>query len=192
MKTVKTILLTLLAVTLAAAVALAVVALGGWVDVAATSPSSPWVDRFLHATRENAVARATRAIEVPPLDGAERVERGLAAYHRLCAGCHGAPGVEPADAARGLNPLAPDLAGSPENDPARLFWITKNGIRMTGMPAFGPTHADEEIWDLVAAVTALGATTAEAYERAVGEEKPAAAGAPTAGGSALDEGPGDV
>ena len=31
-----------------------------------------------------------------------------------------------------------------------LFWILQNGIRMTGMPAFGPTHKDEELWKMVA------------------------------------------
>ena len=38
---------------------------------------------------------------------------------------------------------------------AELFWIAKNGIRMTGMLAFGPTHKDEEIWSVVAFVQRL-------------------------------------
>ena len=27
-----------------------------------------------------------------------------------------------------------------------IFWVVKNGIKMTGMPAYGPTHEDETIW----------------------------------------------
>ena len=28
--------------------------------------------------------------------------------------------------------------------------ITKHGVKMTGMPAWGPTHSEEELWSLVA------------------------------------------
>jgi len=174
MKTFKTIFLTLLATLLLVLVALGVVAFGGHVDVAATSPGSPLVERFLHVTRERAVERAARGIEVPPLDDPARVERGLVAYHRLCAGCHGAPGVEPAEAAWGLNPLPPELTHAASEDPARVYWITENGIRMTGMPAFGPVLDEAELWDLVAAVTVLAETPVEDYERAVGGEEPVA------------------
>jgi mono/diheme cytochrome c family protein len=61
--------------------------------------------------------------------------------------CHGAPGVKGAELSKGLNPAAPSL-GKGENDTpdGELFWIIKHGIRMTPMPAFGPTHTDEEIW----------------------------------------------
>lgn len=36
-----------------------------------------------------------------------------------------------------------------------LFWIIKNGIRLSGMPAFGKVESDEHIWDLVFFVRAL-------------------------------------
>jgi hypothetical protein len=36
-----------------------------------------------------------------------------------------------------------------------LFWIVKHGLRMTPMPAFGPTHTDEEIWKIVAFIRHL-------------------------------------
>jgi mono/diheme cytochrome c family protein len=36
-----------------------------------------------------------------------------------------------------------------------LQWIVSNGIRMTGMPAFGPSRTEEEIWQLVAALRRL-------------------------------------
>jgi mono/diheme cytochrome c family protein len=34
------------------------------------------------------------------------------------------------------------------SDP-ELFWIVKNGIRLSGMPGFGKVESDEHIWDLV-------------------------------------------
>ena len=42
-----------------------------------------------------------------------------------------------------------------------LFWLVQGGIRMTGMPAFGPTHSDEEIWKIVAFVRRLPALSPE-------------------------------
>jgi hypothetical protein len=57
---------------------------------------------------------------------------------------------------QGLNPPPPDLADSAAHmTPAELFWVTKNGIKMTGMPAWGATHADEALWPVVAFMTRL-------------------------------------
>ena len=56
------------------------------------------------------------------------------------------------------------------------FWIIKNGIEMTGMPAFGGSHSDEEIWDMLAFVNRLrrGLTAAQ-YDSLVATT-PAASG----------------
>lgn len=39
-----------------------------------------------------------------------------------------------------------------------LFWIIKNGIRFTGMPAFGKVEAANNIWGLVKYVRTLPST----------------------------------
>ncbi|MGJ0531920.1 MAG: c-type cytochrome [Methylocystis sp.] len=46
---------------------------------------------------------------------------------------------------------------------AELFWIIKNGVKMTAMPAFGPTHQDEQIWNIVAFVRRLPRLSAEQF-----------------------------
>jgi mono/diheme cytochrome c family protein len=52
--------------------------------------------------------------------------------------------------AQGLNPEAPDLAEDmKEMSPPEIFWVVKNGIRMTGMPGWGETHSDEQLWEIV-------------------------------------------
>ncbi len=57
---------------------------------------------------------------------------------------------------QGLNPPAPDMAEeAAEMTPAELFWVTKHGIKMTGMPAWGATHDDDSIWPVVAFMTRL-------------------------------------
>jgi len=83
----------------------------------------------------------------------------------MCAGCHGAPGQDPEAMGQGLNPPPPDLAESAlEWSPAELFWVTKNGIKMTGMPAWGATHDDDAIWPVVAFLTKLPDLDAAQYK----------------------------
>jgi len=48
--------------------------------------------------------------------------------------------------------------------PAELFWVTKNGIKMTGMPAWGATHDDDAIWPVVAFMTKLPELNAGQYQ----------------------------
>ncbi|HEX5103630.1 MAG TPA: cytochrome c, partial [Pirellulaceae bacterium] len=76
---------------------------------------------------------------------------GMAHYRAMCLQCHGAPDVKSHAFAKGLNPPPPALAHvAREWSDGELFWITKHGIRMTGMPAFGHNHSDEELWKIVA------------------------------------------
>ena len=57
---------------------------------------------------------------------------------------------------RGSLPAPPQLAEAASDlTDAELFWITKHGIQMTGMPGFGATHGDDELWDIVAVVKRL-------------------------------------
>jgi len=82
----------------------------------------------------------------------------------MCAGCHGGPGVERGETGKGMTPTPPDLAEEAgEWSDAELYWITEHGIKLAGMPAFGPTHSDEEIAMIAAFVRLLPEMTAEEY-----------------------------
>ena len=82
----------------------------------------------------------------------------------MCAGCHLAPGVETSAIRTGLNPRPPVLARIIPHTPlAELFWIIKNGIKMTGMPAWGQTEDDASIWAIVAFLEKLHAMTPAEY-----------------------------
>ena len=50
-------------------------------------------------------------------------------------------------------------------DPREIFWVTKYGIKMTGMPAWGKTHSDKKIWAIVTFVKKLPNMSAEEYEK---------------------------
>jgi mono/diheme cytochrome c family protein len=95
-------------------------------------------------------------IAAPRQASEEEVREGFRFYSEACVYSHGAPGKEPTDIGKGLNPEPPYLPDVAARwSIAERFWIAKNGIRMTGMPAFGPTHKDEEIWSVVAFVQRL-------------------------------------
>ena len=147
------------------AVALAALIYTGVYDVSAARDDPGLVRWALISVRESSVERRARDVRVPPLEGEARLERGFRSYREMCVVCHGRPGAERSPLAKGLNPQAPDLA-RPDHDmsAAELFWVMKNGIRMTGMPAWGRTHSDEELWDLVAFVRALPSLSAAQYE----------------------------
>lgn len=137
----------------------------GLIDVAATA-AEPGPVRWLLATaREHSISRRAQGIAVPDLSGEHLVEAGATAFDAMCATCHGAPGRAPFVAAEDMNPPPPrlDRTDATELDPAERFWVIKHGIRMTGMPAWGRTHSDEEIWSLVAFLVRLPQMDADTY-----------------------------
>ena len=56
-----------------------------------------------------------------------------------------------------MYPPAPPLDATPiqQYSDAELFWITKNGIRLTGMPGFGKVYSDQQIWHIVHFIRSL-------------------------------------
>jgi mono/diheme cytochrome c family protein len=116
-----------------------------------------WIERTLAPWgRDRSVAKRAPTVKNPQADDPSAIAAGLEHYRENCVVCHGAPGVSGAELSKGINPPAPSL-GKEENDApdGELFWVIKHGIRMTAMPAFGPTHTDKEIWDIVAFVRHL-------------------------------------
>jgi mono/diheme cytochrome c family protein len=101
------------------------------------------------------------------------IMEGFRHYREMCVGCHLAPGVDATEIREGLLPKPPRLQKAVEEwTPEELFWITKNGVKMTGMPAWGPTHSDAKIWAIVAFLEKLPHMTAAQYQemnRAAGE-----------------------
>lgn len=105
-------------------------------------------------------------LKPPDLSDTSLVKMGFVHYREMCVSCHGAPGVDQSDIiVKGLYPRPPKLVRTAkEFTPQQLFWITKNGFKMTGMPAFGPTHSDNMIWAMVAFTEKLPTLTKEQYQ----------------------------
>ncbi len=173
------------AITLATLVGLTVV-YAGLFDVSTSWKDPALVRWVLATTRENAVKSRAALIKVPPMEGAQQVEEGFRSFREMCASCHTPPGASASPTAQGLNPEPPDLAKRAEQmSAAELFWVIKNGIRMTGMPAWGPTHKDPELWNIVAFVKALPNMSSDDYQ-ALDQETPEGHG--HSGGGHNDEG----
>ena len=162
-----------LIVTLAAgAVLIAIVAAVlvhmGSFDVAADKPHSQPVFWLMDTVRERSVAIRAADIVVPgDLAEAKRIASGAAQYDEMCSLCHLAPGMKRTEISRGLYPRAPELRRKSELTPAEQFWVVKHGLKMTGMPAWGVTHDDELLWDVVAFLRKLPDLTADQYQTLV-------------------------
>ena len=141
--------LTVLGALGAAALAGGAIALyAGFYDISATDQHLAPTYWLLDIGMRESVKRRADKLEVPELENADR---GFAIYRDHCAQCHGAPGVAPQPFALGMTPAPANLAYTAAHwKPAELFWATKHGIKMTGMPAWKYRLSDEEIWATVA------------------------------------------
>jgi mono/diheme cytochrome c family protein len=149
-----------------AAVVVAIYA--GLYNIAADVPHTRPVYWLFETVRDRSVTARARDIVVPnDLDDANRISKGAGQYAEMCGGCHLAPGMKRTEISRGLYPRAPELRRKTNLTPAEQFWLVKHGVKMTGMPAWGVTHDDELLWDVVAFVRKLPELTPEQYETMV-------------------------
>lgn len=140
-------------------------AYSGLYDVAASSSHGGFVSWFLSTTSHASIARRAADIEVPDLNNAMLIQAGVNDFDTMCSGCHGAPGKSPAAMGQGLNPSAPNLAESVlDMSPSELFWVTKHGVKMTGMPAWGATHDDSALWPVVAFMNTLPGLSGDDFQ----------------------------
>jgi mono/diheme cytochrome c family protein len=142
----------------------------GIYDMAAGSEDNPIVAWALHQTFEHSVARRSKDIQVPSnLETADAVQSGARFYSQNCVICHGAPGQDFTAIAQGLNPEPPDILDAKRrNDPAEVFWIVKNGVKMSGMPSFGKTQPDPQIWAIAAFLHSSRGISDEKYRELTG------------------------
>jgi mono/diheme cytochrome c family protein len=149
----------------AAALAVTLVYTGAY-NIAATEEHLS-VTRWAFATTfSNSIERRSGDVVAPQRFTSAMVTAGAGKYGGTCVHCHAAPGVERGDWVDGMRPQPPHLAEVAEHwAPEELFWLVKHGAKMTGMPAFGPSHDDETLWNIVAFVRELPAMTPEQYTR---------------------------
>jgi thiosulfate dehydrogenase len=102
-------------------------------------------------------ARIEREVKKAPFGTSEDVfEAGAHVYKTNCANCHGTPGHDVAYA-KYMYPNAPQLwkkhgrngvVGVSDDEAGETYWKVANGIRLTGMPAYGHLLSDTQMWQV--------------------------------------------
>jgi mono/diheme cytochrome c family protein len=98
-----------------------------------------------------------RGIPPRPLDVKGSAASGGTRYDSECSICHGSDGRGQTPIGQWMHPRAADLTSEEVQSfsDQELFWIIQNGIRFTGMPAFGKVETGGDIWNLVNYVRTL-------------------------------------
>jgi mono/diheme cytochrome c family protein len=161
-----------------------IVIYSGAYNVAATAGHTGLTSWILDTAQHNSVAARAESVSAPPELDQAAIQHGFEHFNAMCVVCHGAPGVERGEFGQGITPTPPELSDeATEWSTRELFWITKHGIKFAGMPAFGPTHSDQEIWAIAEFVTRLPEMTPAQYQQLVDQLAPSASqgSAPTPG-----------
>lgn len=133
-----------------------VVAWGGWINLAANDGAGPVESVVAPWVYERSLKHHAPDTTNPVASDPQAIAAGLDHFRESCLLCHGAPEVERRGFAEYMAPHPPELSEEGEKlSDGELYWIIKYGARMTGMPAFGAHHSDEEIWNIVAFVRHL-------------------------------------
>ena len=160
------ILVALLIALVVAAAAAAVFVWSGIYNIAASSPHTQPVYSLLEMTMRGSVRLRARDAEPPALDAPGLFERGAACYQHRCELCHGGPGVAQNDIALGMQPVpGPLVNASMRFNTRELYWITRNGITMSGMPAWKLQLSERDTWALVAFIERLPQLSPTAYQQ---------------------------
>ena len=126
----------------------------GRLPVAVADRGLPFEQRLVDIPLD---ARVDKEKQIAPLHPTTAVyEAGASVYREQCASCHGIPNRE-VESARWMYPKAPQLwtkhddssvVGVSDDGPGETFWKVKNGIRLTGMPAYSHILTEEQMWDV--------------------------------------------
>lgn len=137
----------------------------GFYNIGADAPHTKPVYWVIENLRNRSIAVRAKDITAPStLEDQKNIVVGAGLYAEMCSGCHLAPGMERTEISQGLYPQAPELRLGINRTAAEEFWIIKHGVKMTAMPAWGRTHSDDLIWDMVGFVRKLPSLSAEQYQ----------------------------
>ena len=140
----------------------------GVYNIGADAPHYRPVYMALEQLRDRAITHHARNIVVPAdLNSPTRIATGAGLYTEMCTGCHLGPGLEKSELSQGLYPQAPELARGQDQTPAEQFWTIKHGVKLSAMPAWGQTHDDQLIWDMVAFLRGLPKMSPAQYKAAI-------------------------
>jgi len=135
-----------------------------------------WVEAFAAGIAKSLAVPATYRLKNPYAPTAENVREGEEHFADHCAICHANDGSGDALFGKGLYPKPPNMrdADTQNKSDGELYYTIVNGVRLSGMPAFGPPSGsisgkdqptgDAETWKLVLFIRHLPQITSEELE----------------------------
>jgi mono/diheme cytochrome c family protein len=140
--------------------------------ISARAEPGPIETAVARTMRRLAIPRDARNRQNPAAVTPEVIAAGMAHYADHCAACHANDGSGETAIGLGLYPRPPDMRQSATQSltDGELFYIIQNGVRLTGMPAWGTGTAEdaEETWHLVHFIRHLVRISEEDLERMEG------------------------
>lgn len=134
----------------------------GWYPIGADNPPSALERRLANMATDAYVGGHAPKQENPVQPTPAALTEGARLFEQHCAACHGgaSPRISPMRAK--FNPPVPQIINRIPGDPdADLWWVTKHGIRMTGMPSWDGILSDDQIWTVIAFVKHSGSLPPE-------------------------------
>jgi mono/diheme cytochrome c family protein len=142
------------------------IAVGVWLMASGISarPAPGRIEAALaRRIRSMAIPRAERDRQDPLELTRQNLRSGMAHFADHCASCHGNDGSGDTEMGRGLYPRPPDMRKDATQalSDGDLYYIIENGVRLTGMPAWGNGTPEGELasWHLVQFVRHLPKVT---------------------------------
>jgi mono/diheme cytochrome c family protein len=126
-----------------------------------------WIEAFAAGIAKSLAVPVTYRLKNPYAPTAENIREGEEHFADHCAICHANDGSGDTLFGRGLYPKPPDMrsADTQNKSDGELYYTIENGVRLSGMPAFGPASgtgtSDAETWKLVLFIRHLPQITSE-------------------------------
>lgn len=139
----------------------------GLYNIGADDPHWDATYRVMDLTRSRSIAVRAAGIEVPDLSDPELIRQGAGNYSSMCTGCHLAPGAADTELSLGMYPKPPSWQQLGQTPPREAFWVMKHGVKMSGMPAWGPSMDDKYLWGMVALLQQFPTMTKADYDALV-------------------------
>jgi len=122
----------------------------GWAPVAASAPPMPFEEKMASMALHARLAKEAPSRVPVPADETN-LSAGAQIYRGHCAVCHGLAGRPETAAAKGMFPKPPQFLqghGVTDDPVGETYWKAKNGIRLTGMPGYGSSLSDQQLWQV--------------------------------------------
>ena len=126
-------------------------ALLGFLPTRANTPPSKMEGQIAMGALDSSVERHAPRVDNPVPATDDNLIEGLKIYTMNCALCHGGIDRQASQLEHSLYPPPPNLITDPDTDPEwHIFYVVKNGVRYSGMPAWDKSLSADDMWKVTA------------------------------------------